>query len=289
MNSGYYITQIDHAVTIGTTLTRSWFRGHSRTVNELTPRVFRKDIHFARWHDKDKEFLAKLASKRRMEEPPELALREEFKRLAPALAENLPAPGHNAEWLFLMQHHGLPTRLLDWSESVLVALYFVVSGDHDEDGELWALLPETLNAKSGYSGLPTTRDPVLRYIVNQPDYTPEELREMTGLNVAPTVPLAVLPPMKFPRAVSQLSTFTIHPLESLEPGNAIPELLRSDKYLVRYLIPATSKTGLEKDLKSLGITKASLFRDLDSMAQTVAERIVRTIGYSPPDPPFFGQ
>ena len=40
----YKLTTIQDAVTVGTTLSRSWYRGHSRIVGELTPRVYRGDI-----------------------------------------------------------------------------------------------------------------------------------------------------------------------------------------------------------------------------------------------------
>lgn len=52
------------------------------------------------------------------------------------------------EWLCLMQHYGTPTRLLDWTESVLVALYFAVARDPEEDGELYVLNTPLLNALS---------------------------------------------------------------------------------------------------------------------------------------------
>lgn len=46
------------------------------------------------------------------------------------------------EWLALAQHHGLPTRLLDWTNNPLVAVFFSVISNKDTDGRIYAVNPE---------------------------------------------------------------------------------------------------------------------------------------------------
>lgn len=62
----------------------------------------------------------------------------------PFLGRNVPSRA--IEWLFRMQHHGAPTRILDWSESPLVALYFCVANfERAKEGAVWALHPWIIN------------------------------------------------------------------------------------------------------------------------------------------------
>lgn len=86
-----------------------WFRGQSKSSWRLEPSLARSPT----WLSK------------------EAALIKRFRQNATAMIQARPAD--DWEWLFLMQHHGLPTRLLDWSENPLVALYFA-TGEHREDG-----------------------------------------------------------------------------------------------------------------------------------------------------------
>ncbi|EGQ9313367.1 FRG domain-containing protein [Vibrio vulnificus] len=96
-----------------------WFRGQGDYAYKLLPSLFRQG----------KEFGVKF------NEP---AMFQEFKRRSHEKSKN-----HNNtyDWLTLMQHYGLPTRLLDWSTNLLVALYFCCISNKDKDGALFVLNP----------------------------------------------------------------------------------------------------------------------------------------------------
>lgn len=269
MLNTYTLKQINHVIEIGTTLTRSWFRGHSKVFNELTPRIFRGKFESQTY--------------KAFRQDAEFSIIESFKRKAPSLISSLPGEDDRISWLFVMQHHGAPTRLLDWTKSALVGLYFAVNQHHSEDGELWVLYPEALNKHNGYFGLPTSRCRILRYLAAEPCHNnPEKLAKELELKEIPQYPLAVDPPLHFPRMVTQMSTFTIHPRP--KAGCTIPEIMTEEINLVRYVIPRGCKKRILLDLAALGITKVTLFPELDSLSQDIIEEH-NVVAYSPPRPP----
>jgi hypothetical protein len=102
--------------------TRQWWRGQRHVEWALTPSLYRLG----------------LAAK-------EMNLNARFRLMAKSRREEVPSGRDPMGWLFLMQHYRLPTRLLDWSQSPLVALYFAVALPDDEDAMLWAMSPTILN------------------------------------------------------------------------------------------------------------------------------------------------
>lgn len=78
MTKTFKLSTIDQAVQVGATLSRSWFRGHSRVHNELVPRLFRKEFTGLRPRLED-------------------SMIDAFMRGAPALEEGLPSRDEHVE------------------------------------------------------------------------------------------------------------------------------------------------------------------------------------------------
>ena len=166
--------------------------------------------------------------------------------------------------MFLMQHHRASTRLLDWSESPLTALYFAVyEKKHSRSaGTVWCLDPVALNgaAKLNFAFTPEIpafgRDKVLEsYLPNAVTQNPSELN-----------PVAIMGPRNTPRMAAQLGTFTVnHRLHT--PIEQIGDC----KHCWRWIIPANSKRELLMELSHLGFSPLTLFPELDRVADLSKE------------------
>jgi hypothetical protein len=87
-----------------------------------------------------------------------------------------------------------------------------------------------------------------------------------NLTTRPQAPIAFYPTMDFPRMVSQLSVFTIHPDPRINStAKSITDLLTHKESLVRYIIPAKCKRKMLRDLYALGISRGTIYQDLDSL------------------------
>ncbi len=175
---------------------KNWFRGHSKCYNQLTPGIFRNQynspIHemFKPHHESEIVY--------------------QFKRYAPSIISNVPGEFDFLTWLFWIQHYGMPTRLLDWTENILVATFFCVVNDHNEDGEIWTIYPDNLNQQSGFNGLAMTNNRKVKFLSGEPFHTnPQKLLKELELNEVPLYPIAFSPPKIFMRISAQHGTFTI--------------------------------------------------------------------------------
>jgi len=215
-----------------------WWRGHGLSSWNLVPTVHREP---------------------RQPPPYESNIALKFAQRAPTRHLKCPAPGDLAPWLFLMQHYRLPTRLLDWTESPLIALFFAVADPTQKgnDGALWALDPYQMNrfefgaAAIAQPGHPQASALISRaYSGTEPDFE-EVAAILTG-----EVDL---------RMMVQLSGMTIH--GSPTPLNDRPKI---KECLMKFTIPADSKDFLQLQLARLGIRARNLFPDLEHLAADLA-------------------
>lgn len=248
MEDTYYFKSIGDIINFGINQRDYWFRGHSQIYNALAPSVHR---------GKYSEFISikKLY--------PEKFFYERFKRYAPSIAKDLPKEKNYIEWLCLMQHHGLPTRLLDWTQNILVAVFFSVSDRKDKDGEVFVLDPMELN-KQYEIKFPSYNNSVLNYIASEP-FNNEDSKTTDKLHPKPKTPLAFLPNLSNQRLSAQKGTFTIHP--NNDEKHSIQNLVKSKNSLFRFIIPSKNKHNIYLELHNLGINFSSLFPDLDGLSK----------------------
>lgn len=201
----------------------------------------------------------------------ELSLVLSFRAMVPGLLPH--QPEDDWEWYYLMQDYGLPTRLLDWTESPLAALYFAL--DSHTPGKIpcvWVLDPLALNALSGEVGIMTPLrpgDPVDHWLPHRcrkggaPCTITAPLPNLLRDN---RWPLAVFPRRHNPRIIAQRGTFTVHGVCEV-PINKLP-VKRPDGAggVVRILIDPSARAQMVDELWGLGITKTVIFPEPQSLA-----------------------
>lgn len=174
-------------------------------------------------------------------------------------------------WLILARHYGLPTRILDWSMSPLVALFFAVEDPSlSTDGVLWALNPGFLNwYMVGSNRWMLPDDAEVQEIVAQA-YEPRPGPAKKALEKLAGRAVAVGTREIDPRVMVQQGAFTIH-----ADGRDLADPTRYDetrRCLAGIRIEGKAKAELREELEDLGIFRTSLFPDLGSLALDLKNR-----------------
>ncbi len=269
------------------TSTFPWFRGEPANPPEsLLPRLFRGDVNKGIQREN--------------------ILLQNFRMKAPSLGlKNTPQRDHTDEWLFLAQHVGLPTRLLDWTEGLFIALFFALK---ESSPAIWMLDPAELNNKSlnkpmkgneygltwfNRAQLPLNKE---EYLYAQLLLLDESLGEtdkdkvgrsqklielfnlrnnISSANIRGTwekdkpsmeLPVAIHPTYVHERMHTQKSRFTVHGKKKQSISNLV-----DSRVLRKYVIPSSNKETFTSDLHMIGFTNTSVYPDLDNLAMELTE------------------
>lgn len=261
------IKSFENLLTVGTKLGLNWFRGQSKDFGGLTPSIQRKEIMEGVFHQFNPNY--------------ENDLFIEFQQYAHTLITNLPNESDNITWLLWMQHYGVATRLLDWSENILVSAFFATIDHPKDDGEIWTIYPASLNEKSWDFAIPTSRHEIIKLLSDKPFRISDEEKRANNLKNE-VYPIAFQAPYIFPRMSAQHSAFTIHS----DPSLRIEDAIDDKKYLTKYIIPKHLKPKIREKLRYIGINYRTLFPDLNGLSKFFKEER-KYLGWGQPPPPEF--
>ena len=253
INSWQQFVKIAEALDVGDPGTVAYaFRGHSIAEWALQPSLLRK--------------LGQEISEERALEVERKAL-EEFQSQAHLhLSTNtLSSTTDVVSWWTLMQHHGAPTRLIDWTRSIFVAAYFAVTSEPTMAGAIWGVHARTLSQlmteKYGDVEFPTFRNTIEQKFLQS--------------GAAPVLTF-VHRKARTARMISQQGLFSICDNVLGDQGAILIDIMptKSDKpFILKLVIPASLKATFLRNLRGMNITANSLFPGLDGLGISIDEYV----------------
>jgi hypothetical protein len=223
-----------------------WFRGQQRKHWPLVPNIVRIGCDNRETEDE---------------------IREEFAIRAPALSRFETLPTNDWDLYFLMQHYGAPTRLLDWTDSPVIALYFAVRDNPGYyDSAVWMLDPYELNRR-----VTGKREIVAP---SAPGANPKDVERVNPWlpprwtkRHPPKEPIAIFPTHIARRISSQKSSFTVHGDD--EAGFSKFQAGK-DPCLAKIVVPGYAIRDIRLDLQNYGIDETLIFPDLEGLGRALA-------------------
>lgn len=241
----------DFRAIIAKTSPGSWdfFRGESRDYHSLIPKIGRLTKNRSPVDKQEIIFDLRMPA----DIYDESDALQEFKKLARPLVQVQPTS--DWEWLALAQHHGLPTRLLDWSINPLIALYFAVAERYTEVD-----LKRDQLTISDYSGAAAFYVANTRYGLTDIDEKTSPFDAETCFFSAPVVTTRI----KMQSGIFSLQNNPWLPLE---------QQIFMKEHIRKYQIPFEARLNLAKEIQLLGINHAFVFADLDGIAKYIQEKL----------------
>lgn len=259
----FTISKISEFIDLIKEIRQTWFKGNNevhtiwyRGINDNSLKL----LPGAHWRNKcDEESLVNT-----------------FTTMLPSYTNSLPTS--DWDWYFSMQHYGLPTRLLDWTENPLYALYFALSTKKSKKTPcVYVLDPVALNKASYGPSENWIFVPGGESINNfLPDFCGrnKQIIKCDDPEKLPSneFPIAIFPNRSNPRLVAQRGVFTLHGINEIP----IDKHLENNKFkilprIININMDVKKSKELFTDLYYLGIDVFQLFPEPDKISQYAKE------------------
>jgi hypothetical protein len=204
----------------------------------------------------------------------ERAIVSEFKRRYHQYSHLSPSPTDNLEWLSIMRHYGCPTRLLDWTYSIYIALYFALEKSKG-DASLWALRGQWLDDEGGkILRKSRVRAETVKAFTIWPKFAEDErLFTRVFLNNKNPVPLAfVVCPKRLTQRLSLQKGLFLCPgdvSKTFEENILAVEGHNDRNNLVKLVVPKEKRIEYLWHLDNMNINRTSLFPGLEGFASAM--------------------
>src|ERR1017187_9526406 len=195
----------------------------------------------------------------------------DFQSKAPAFAERLPGLSDMFAWLSTMQHYGVPTRLLDWTYTAHVALFFALEkrptkdpANKEEVGTVWAIDSKTLD---------DTFQERARKLLHVDGRVDSNSFGKIALPPGPTHSVGLVAPFLPNYHVARLSfqqgLFLVNCNWGMTFENSLADMMKVETrdWLQRINFPWSIRTDCLRQLMQLNIHPATLFPDLEGLAR----------------------
>lgn len=251
----------------------SYYRGHSNASYKLSSTIERFE---------DTQYRSK-----------EKLLIRQFKKIAYNYLSPHQVPTTTFGWLTLMQHYGVPTRLMDVTTSPYVALYFAVNDWRKPvDSALWVFNPSSLHDccisrlyRENFS-LPIDRT----YGFHQPDFILDNYFQEAFISGNFKVAMVLEPEVSEKRLFHQQGAFLVTSLGECSTEELLVDILSDDFYMdpekaritrkqgrdwsiVKVTIPSKLKKEIRRRLEDMNVHAATLFPDIAGAARYVKEYV----------------
>lgn len=250
-----------------------WFRGVSNASFELIPSLLRKQY-------KNKQFLN------------DRIVINEFKRYYRKIIDKKTEELADFECLYLLQHYGVPTKLLDFTSNEDIALYFATcdaffnNDDIDSEQVIKEFLEgDMLGNKSGISQNGSAVyciDPVRYYLEREYSYVKSNvILEADKVNIDEYINEDIVfinPQITDNRIKAQSGKFVYFSkqLDSLDGRHYYKGMKDRYDYLIKIFIPENSRFYIKKELKEIyNLTHSKLFPDMEGIAKEMNDYYIQ--------------